>query len=366
MKYIKGLDTLRAFAVFLVIITHWGPRTFKSPVITFIFTRLIPDGKFGVDLFFVLSGYLITKILLNARNEALPDERLRIIKSFYIRRALRIFPIYFLLILFVAFILNDQFVKEHILYFFTYTSNFLVFKLNYWTQISHTWSLAVEEQFYIIWPWLIIFSPRKYLLGLILTALAIGVLSTIILESQYGEFAAVLLLPCITAFSIGALYAYVQLNPRFKKTVTVTYLVLLPACLVLLFVFQMGNKIILIRLVNSIIAINAIIYVVKENYGLIAKAIFSNRFLVNIGKISYGVYLYHYILPGFYDSAVNFLIRTFHLNGKLSRFLTFPPWSYLFLYAILFLISYLSYRFIETAFLRLKKKFSYLTIKKNP
>jgi peptidoglycan/LPS O-acetylase OafA/YrhL len=96
MKYIKGLDTVRAFAVFFVIIAHWGPHTFNNaPFLTFIFTKIVPDGMFGVDVFFVLSGYLIPRILLDARQKSVENNKVSIIKNFYIRRALRIFPFTF-------------------------------------------------------------------------------------------------------------------------------------------------------------------------------------------------------------------------------------------------------------------------------
>eukprot|EP01136_Pigoraptor_vietnamica_P044419 Opistho-1_new@21151 len=159
LKYYEGLDVLRAFAVCFVIIAHWGPSKFRSEILTFIFQKIIPDGLFGVDLFFVLSGFLITSILLNAKDNA-NGNRMTIIKSFYIRRALRIFPIYYLLIA-IVYLLNDQSVKDHLIYYLSYTSNFLTFKLRDWGSISHTWSLAVEEQFYLIWPWIIIFIPKK-------------------------------------------------------------------------------------------------------------------------------------------------------------------------------------------------------------
>lgn len=151
---------LRSLAVFFVIITHWGPNDFSSPVFTSIYQKIMPNGVFGVDLFFVLSGYLITQILLTARINAGGVNKLKIIKAFYIRRALRISPIYYLLII-IVILLKDQFVINHILYFITYTSNFLVFKTRSWVSITHTWSLSVEEQFYLIWPWVMIFPHKK-------------------------------------------------------------------------------------------------------------------------------------------------------------------------------------------------------------
>ena len=96
MQYFKQLDSIRAIAVLLVIIHHWFPE--RNPINTY-------TGFFnGVDIFFVLSGFLITRILLENRNEAerQAQSKSRVIKSFFVRRVLRIFPIYYLLIFFTA------------------------------------------------------------------------------------------------------------------------------------------------------------------------------------------------------------------------------------------------------------------------
>ncbi|WP_295799453.1 acyltransferase [Mucilaginibacter sp.] len=363
MKYLKGLDTLRAFAVLIVIIQHWGPHKFKSGILTFIFSRLIPEGTFGVDLFFVLSGFLISKILFVASDKAAPVERLHVIKNFYFRRVLRIFPVYFLLVLLVVFVLNDTYAKEHIAYFLTYTSNFLTLKTVAWGSIAHTWSLAVEEQFYIVWPWIIIYTPKKYLFGVILISIILGLVSSVILRNMYGPFFYLLPLPCITAFAIGALYAYVENYGHFKRLTTNILLILLPGSLALLFWHNMGKDIVLIRVVNSIVSINLIIYVCRENYNIVTRFIFNNKVLVNIGKISYGIYLYHYILPKYYNQFVNYLATKVTLSDKLIKMLTFPPSGYLIDFVLVLLTAVISYKFIELPFLRLKKNFAYLSDK---
>lgn len=361
MRYIKGLDVLRAVAVFFVIITHWGPHQFKSEILTFIFQKIIPDGNFGVDLFFVLSGYLITKILLNTGYEQPEINRFRVIKAFYIRRALRIFPIYYLLILFVC-LFGAKNVISNLGYYLTYTSNFLVFKTSSWDSITHTWSLAVEEQFYLIWPWFIIFLPKRHLLPFILAALMLGILSTLSFDYFLGDFYRVLLPPCITAFSIGALLAYGEFYPTSRKRIVATFKVLFPFAIIFFFVNQFGFKLILIRAINSIIAINLISYTVEENYNKVTRFIFSNSFLINIGKISYGIYLYHYIIPPYWNQFVDYLDRYFLFTTDTLKFLKDPPPAYLIELALLFVISYISYHYLELRFTRLKGKFSYINI----
>ena len=136
MKYVKGLDTLRAFAVFFVILQHYnGLISDKNIIGEFAKKVLIPDGGFGVDLFFVLSGYLITSILLNAKQTG--KNKLNLIKTFYFRRALRIFLIYYIL-LGLLFILNYPDIKENIWFFLTYTFNIYCYITGKWIHFSHT------------------------------------------------------------------------------------------------------------------------------------------------------------------------------------------------------------------------------------
>ena len=146
MQYVKGFDTIRALAVFFVITDkfHWGP-VFKEHTFPAITKEVfIPNGRFGVNLFFVLSGFLITSILLHEKLTHSPEKHFTIIKNFFARRVLRIFPIYYLTIL-LCCIFNYQFVKDNIAYFLTYTSNILQYHTNAQNPLLHTWSLAVED-----------------------------------------------------------------------------------------------------------------------------------------------------------------------------------------------------------------------------
>lgn len=364
MKYIKGLDTLRAFAVCFVIIAHWGPHKFRSDILTFFFTKILPNGIFGVDLFFVLSGYLITSILINAKENSPLEDRIGIIKTFYFRRTLRTFPIYFLLVLFVC-VFNDEFVRSNILYFLTYTSNFLAFKTKIWFSISHTWSLAVEEQFYLVWPWIIFFSPKKHLLKIIIFCCMLGITSSIIFQQYYGSFFFILPLPCITALSIGALYAYSQSDTGFNKKVISILLALLPFGIVLFFVQQFGYKLPFIRVANSIISINLLIYITNERYNAITEFILNNRFFNYVGKISYGLYLYHAILPHYYYQFINYLNQSMNFSDYTIKILTYPPPSYIIQLALLFIISHISYTYIEVKILKFKRHFVYARQKPN-
>ncbi len=155
--YIPQFDSLRAIAVLLVIVHHWVP---ENSILNYT-----PNGPLGVNIFFVLSGFLITGILLKSKKQVETHglARKTVFRNFYIRRTLRIFPIYYLLLI-VLWYLKDPSIQKDGVYYFTYTSNFLFYSEQFFPgRLAHLWPLAVEEQFYIIWPFLIIFTLRKYL-----------------------------------------------------------------------------------------------------------------------------------------------------------------------------------------------------------
>jgi peptidoglycan/LPS O-acetylase OafA/YrhL len=160
------LDSLRTFAVFAVMIHHfWPEATFNLPL-----------GFVGVQLFFVLSGFLITGILWPARN-AVQSGRWRartIFQRFYVRRFLRIFPLFYatLAILCLAGVSE---VRDSLPWHLTYLSNIYFARLGWFpNHIAHLWSLAVEEQFYLVWPFVIVLTPRRFLLPALVAIAAIG------------------------------------------------------------------------------------------------------------------------------------------------------------------------------------------------
>ena len=124
----------------------------------------------GVWIFFVLSGFLITRILFTSRHDAARDSR-RALSNFYVRRFLRIFPLYYFVLL-VAFATSAAF-RNDWYWYAAYLQNFRMIFNNGQTYIfaTHLWSLAVEEQFYVVWPLIALFAPRILLLPINLLAI---------------------------------------------------------------------------------------------------------------------------------------------------------------------------------------------------
>jgi peptidoglycan/LPS O-acetylase OafA/YrhL len=166
--YIPSLDGLRAISIMLVLLSHLGgTRNFVVPERATSFFEL---GHLGVRVFFVISGFLITNLLLH---EIVRTGRVHLGK-FYFRRTLRIFPPYYVLILSVALMQAAHWLTlapHDLLHAVTYTSNYYPERSWY---VGHTWSLSVEEQFYLLWPAVILLAGRRRALW---AALAFVILS---------------------------------------------------------------------------------------------------------------------------------------------------------------------------------------------
>jgi len=351
MKYIKQLDSLRGIAVLLVIITHWFPEGNPLHDYTAYFN--------GVDIFFALSGFLITKILLQNREEAerLGTPKLFVSKNFYVRRFLRIFPIYYaaILVLFALGPKTGTHIRDSVVYFLTYTSNFYFIQTGRWDgMLSHLWSLAVEEQFYLLWPWLVLFLRKKILLPLIVVSILVGIVG-----QHY--FSMIATFCCFDGFGLGALLAWALVyRPELLKKYFGLALFLTVVCCVLQVARVVSNSQIEpvpSRTLTSICTITVIASVLlgKGTQTLFYKFVLNNRALIFLGKISYGVYLYHLMLPVFSGKVLPWI------NERL-----FSGWmaSSVYLqnvenFCLLLAGAYLSWKLIEQPILRKKQNYSY-------
>lgn len=359
MKYVKGLDTLRAFAVIFVIVHHWGLPLPPNAVVSYVQRVIIPDGRFGVDLFFVLSGYLITSILLEARASH-GRGNLNIIKSFIVRRALRIFPIFYAAIL-ILFLANYPFVRDHVAWFLTYTSNILCYREESWNSFSHTWSLSVEEQFYLLWPWLIVYVRQNHLKYIFVLAIVLGLGTTFYtVKVLHNSFGPVLMPSCMQAFGIGGIYAYVKGQPGFPERFLQMLRIAFPLALVAHFYWAFspdgGHLNYWYRTANSIVGIWLVHKVVCNRSEWVRRTLLENRFLNTVGQISYGIYLYHYALPDIYAAAVR---ECFQAVPSVQTMLSNLYCSYVLKCALLLFLSWGSFRFFEKPVMKLKVSFPY-------
>ena len=235
LDHLPQLDGIRAIAVGMVIWSHFMPDAYK-------FRGNPPWGAVGVGVFFVLSGFLITRILLNCKLK-IADGRSTFsssIKQFYMRRFLRIFPLYYGAIV-VLFILNATNFRSRAIYSVLYLTNYrfsydrpamverairglphyLSGKVTHfaeWPNIrsveAHLWSLSVEEQFYIFWPFIVLLCPRKLLVPMIWLTVVIGpVWRTFTYEPGFQKHE--WMTPgCLDLLGMGAVLAFLSL-PQF-------------------------------------------------------------------------------------------------------------------------------------------------------
>lgn len=262
------LDGLRAIAVGCVMAYHFLPGD----------ERLAPLASIGVRLFFVLSGFLITRILLAGRGNELGA----VIKAFYIRRALRIFPVFYL-VLAVTWAMNIGPVRSTIGWHVTYLTNVYLFDRGSWHgSISHLWSLAVEEQFYLIWPWLMLLLPMRWLPATITAMMFVAPASRLMIG---GPMNSVLPTSCFDSLGAGALLA-VTGRPLLHVAVGPLLLAggwLLPSEVMLDFGVALTGA--------HVVAGAAKGY--SNGFGRLLTA----RPVAYIGTISYGLYLFHGFMP---------------------------------------------------------------------
>ena len=217
--YMKQLDGLRGLAVFAVVLSHFPPH----PLVE----RLLPWGILGVQLFFVLSGFLITGILLRSKDIVARGAATHgsVWRSFYVRRMLRIFPLYYATLL-ILFALNLCDVRPVIGYQLSYLINFHIASTGLKVgSTTHFWSLAVEEQFYLCWPLAVYFLNRKALLRLLSAVIVLApivrfaILSTFA-DTELARRIAYVLTPArADGLAFGALVAILLREPRFRAAI---------------------------------------------------------------------------------------------------------------------------------------------------
>jgi len=301
-RYVPQLDGLRAVAVLGVLCDHFAVRT----------PEWLPWGQMGVRFFFILSGFFATLSLWRAkeRMEAAHGSVWGVVKDYYAKRLLRIGPAYYLTVLAGAFILGIPQLRDNLLWHLAFLSNFFIVHLGYWPlAVSHFWSLSVQEQFYLIWPWLVLLLPRAWFLVacLLLIPLAQIFCGMVILLDAPAVTRWVLLPGCIDAFAYGALGAHlVQMEGAEKVfsgkrsfAVFGVALVFLVFGIVLRYEPEHSTALGFVEMFEGVFLVwmLAAVYFAR---GIMARLL-GSRPLVAIGKISFGLYIYHIFVIILYD-----------------------------------------------------------------
>lgn len=348
--HIKGFDGLRAFSIILVVLTHLGMLA-HLPDTPFFQHRVqaIISGGTGVNIFFTLSGFLITRLLLReqARKGGIH------LRSFYARRFLRLTPPFtlFILILLVGIAFGLYSVKPvglivSFLYLYNYIPQFL---LSGW--LSHTWSLAVEEQFYLVWPFLIILLPRRRLAIVAFGATLLSVIAAYFLHRatfHHGGHVYALrevflvsrwFFPAAGPIMVGALVAVLAFHrPVAARGLALKAYSLAMSAALFLSPLYLPGAMLRAAFVIQAAGVALLLLIVMERQRSTLTRVLDLPPIAYLGKISYGVYLYHVLVIS---------------TGPNSALVKSVPLS-----IVLFMgLSIASYELFEKPILKLKERF---------
>jgi peptidoglycan/LPS O-acetylase OafA/YrhL len=336
-QYQPYLDGMRGVAILGVLADH-----FHVPL-----PPILHVGPVGVRFFFILTGYFITLSLFKVREAAAvnPGERSVFLNRFYLGRILRVGPPFYLALL-IGSLLGIHEIYDNLFWLATFQTNNYIVHLGFWpTAISHFWSLAVQEQFYILWPVVVLTMPRKYFFPLMLACMvfALGFRMTCIMSGATEVTRWVTLCGCLDSFAAGALIAYGKERRLLEKIQYLPRAVLLAIPFVAISCYFFARYATELAHDNIYLALAETLDAVFLSWVLVASLNgIKNRYasflgwspLIYLGRISYGVYVYHVFIiilvsPYLIANGMDVISRT------------------LVLLAVTFLVSSISWHWME-------------------
>jgi peptidoglycan/LPS O-acetylase OafA/YrhL len=363
-KYFPGLNALRFIGAFAVLLGHlefvkslYGLENLQK--LSFYKNT---SGHLGVILFFVISGFLITYLLLKEKEKT----GVISIKKFYIRRLLRIWPLYYLMVVLSIFVVPYFPVREFSLresaYYFLFLPNVgksLGITID---GVVHLWSVGVEEQFYLIWPWVLVIF-RKYLLGiLLLIFIGVSVSPFVLGYLNYNEICfldndvfhflnSFILHFKINSMAIGGSIAYIYFHNKkwlhyFQGNVSE---VLIFCGTFLLWGFGITFGAFTDEIYSVLFGLLIFNIATKERPLIRCE----NSFFNFMGKISYGIYVYHWLIILSLVHMINYVPFFKEMNGVGQNLVL-----YVGTVLLTVTISHLSYTYFERPFLKLKDRFN--------
>jgi len=372
LNHIPELDGLRGVAILMVIINHFWRGAEGGGVAERTLYTFILNGWVGVDLFFVLSGFLITGILVDARGK---DGYFR---NFYARRVLRIFPLYYAF-LFVWFVVAPRVFalapggpftsgSETQIWFWTYTSNFLSLAkgVTLPNGLNHFWSLAIEEQFYLVWPAVVLFATSRTLRKICIAMMVAGLGFRLwLMSTDYPSTAAYVLTPArMGTLAAGAWIAIAMRDASLRRRLeTIAPGVMLGAVALLAAINlptlkMTGSEPAMQTLGFPLLAIIAAATLVMALDARRAhfrfRRILRSGTLKFFGKYSYGMYVVHLPVVVVFE-ALGFTIARI-ANGNGTRIPAAIVFTVSALAATTF-IAFASWHLYEKHFLKLKARF---------
>lgn len=354
--HFKSLDAIRTIAFFSTFLAH-SFRTENSAILNSTLFKAIDYIKetigFGVPIFFVLSGFLITYLILKDQEK----ERFTI-KNFYIKRVLRIWPVYFAVVIFGFFIFplirslvlhQPTTENAHFLMYLFFLSNLdQIFngQLPFGVGLGPTWSVSIEEQYYLFWPILLFFLPKRSFVKGILSVLVVTTILALIFNLPHTHsITSMIYLSMGSLFGYMSYYNYKNINTKIAQSGFVVILLILVSTVsiynshflpypIKIIVFSFG------------IGMFILFQIYSPNWSLSKIKILEDN-----GKYTYGLYLYH--------SIAIFVVYTLfksvlHVQETILSVIVVIPVLSL---ALSYLFARISYKYFESYFLSLKSKY---------
>lgn len=333
---IKGLDGLRAISVMLVIMSH--AEGWQALGITSSAVRTALSAQAGVNVFFVLSGFLITYLLIKEQEATGKVDIIAFIK----RRALRIFPLYYLAIFFLMYM--DYTSKANIPncsfgYALTYTINFYPKECAY-SAMSHFWSLSVEEHFYLFWPLIFCLGKKTALLTAIVVATACVVIGTSAFPDTQRFYMNRWTFPAMLPILAGCILAFICTLPRLVNIIADKSS---SGILLIAILCGLATPAFVSSDVIWLTAVCALVLYIFHNQNSLLVKILEFKPLAVLGVISYGLYVWQGVFTG---------------NGPYRAGGAFPPALNVGVW-LTFVVAPLSYVFFEKPIMRLKRRYTW-------
>ena len=337
--YRPEIDGMRGIAVIAVVLYHAKINLFGYDI--------FKGGFLGVDIFFVISGYLITGIILRE----ISATKKFLIKKFFERRIRRILPVLFFILIITYpmgyfFMSPEGFLdySKSVIFSLGFTSNFYFFKTesDYYAFASalipllHTWSLSIEEQFYILFPLLFLsknFREKKILL-IIFIIFLISFFLSIITSINFQSLNFYLLPTRAWELLAGSMISFYEIKKK-NFNIQNNFLSILSFFLIIFLILFYNENIFNKSIFNILIVLSSCLFLLSKKNNFIKNKILSNKFIVSIGLISYSLYLIHYPILSF---------------SRIIEFTQGDILKKLFLIIIIIILSIISYFLVEKPF----------------
>lgn len=346
--FLPGLNGIRAIAASSVIIAHIAAHLVENGL--FEKSYFGNFGGYAVTLFFTLSGFLITYLLLKEIEKKSDID----VKKFYIRRILRIWPLYFFYILLVLIVMNFA-VSQNILYYIFIVPN-IPFALQLATGsavaiplLIHYWSLGVEEQFYAFWPWLIKKSTHIKRTIIVFCVAFFGMKVVLSFLHAPVEWQALFQHTRFGCLAIGALGAYLYFEKnKLLSVLNSNYAALLSWIVLLLFFIDVLRVFSIVN--NEIISVVTLVIIFNQINNPKPLISLENRVFDYLGKISFGLYIYNPLVIYLLSSQLTHLpVENLYLKTGVLFLITF---------LVIVLVSHISFFYLEKPFLAIKHKYT--------